>query len=714
MLRAQVGELQERVQRRTQQIGELQHDIKRLETNMKLQEERIVEMTGELDVAQSERVAMLEDCRTTREQRDDAMVRCDELEEAMEALEEAREVEVEAVVKVAFAAEAARRGAIIRSRSVVQATSADHAALEERIHAVEQEKSELTSRLEDLAAERDQLVRAVEQELVSTRTRLEEASSTVRATEEAKLLAESQITDLQDQLEAKDREITSLRNQLTVAQANHEDRQSLEASLFAQEKTALESRLQEARSSHSELETLQRETVEKMQAVEAELKHAEDELACQLANDAAHSELEERLREEIAEVQQEHAKEVQALQEQIKDLSTEIEASARLRHEADSSKQAIEEELARTKEQLQYRLTEAGESLDAADRLEAELAQAKESYEERIRGLNGQLETLRTELQEAAHQKQDLEAQHAQATEDLQAHEMATSEAQEQVKVLEDRLLELKEGYEEDVRNLHAQLEDAGRALEDAKASASIQQRDAVDELTRTIEEIQGRLTVLTREADECRSELDEEKAAYARIRESTTTEMREIMAMRDEAEAALTEAEQELPSLRAQLEHAESSLREVEEEKLSLQYQATNLEAEVQRAKSLQRFLESQTAERYVVYLFPSKIGISYVYSEHRIASLDAELAELRAKCSSLDKLAQSKEANLAMQSIQHEQTIASLRRELQALRTQPRFEDELAELKEKNVEYEELLRAKCLEIEENDDKFIEYVFAC
>ena len=132
-------------------------------------------------------------------------------------------------------------------------------------------------------------------------------------------------------------------------------------------------------------------------------------------------------------------------------------------------------------------------------------------------------------------------------------------------------------------------------------------------------------------------------------------------------------------------------------------------MEAEVQRAKSLQRFLESQTAERYVVYLFPSKIGISYVYSEHRIASLDAELAELRAKCSSLDKLAQSKEANLAMQSIQHEQTIASLRRELQALRTQPRFEDELAELKEKNVEYEELLRAKCLEIEENDDKFIE-----
>lgn len=62
-------------------------------------------------------------------------------------------------------------------------------------------------------------------------------------------------------------------------------------------------------------------------------------------------------------------------------------------------------------------------------------------------------------------------------------------------------------------------------------------------------------------------------------------------------------------------------------------------------------------------------------------------------------------------MQTIQHEQTVTSLRRELYALRAQPSLEEEIAELKEKNAEYEELLRAKCLEIEENDDKFIEWV---
>lgn len=603
VLRAQVGELQDRVTRRTQQIGEHQHDIKRLETNMRLQEERIVEMTAELDVAQSERAAMLEDCRTTREQRDEAMMRCDELEEAMEALEEAREIEVEAVVKVVFAAASARRKVVVQAK---KAAAGDRVALEERIRVVEQEKDGLASRLEALVTESNQLAQMAEHELASARGQLEEASSTVRATEEAKAHAESQITDLQDQLEAKDREVTSLRNQLTVAQANHEDRQSLEASLFAQEKAALETRLQEARASHSELETLHRETIEKLRGVEAELQRAEDELACQLANGAAHSEAEDGLRQEIAQVKEEHAKEIRDLEEQINGLNADIETLAHLHREAESSREGLEEELVQTKEQLASRLVEAGQSHDAADRLEAELAQAKESYEERIRDLNGQFDALRDELEEARRQKEDVKAQHERVMEDLGAQETATCEAQEKVKALEDRLVELKQTYEDDVHNLRSRLEDASRALEDATASANAQQHDAIGELTRTIEGLQDRVTALTREADECRSELDEERAAHARIRESTTAEMREIMAMRDEAEVALTEAETELPSLRAQLEHAESSLREVEEERLSLQYQATNLEAEVQRAKSLERFLESQAAERYVIRLVP------------------------------------------------------------------------------------------------------------
>ena len=64
-LREQIGELEGRILRRTEQIGLHQHDIKRLEANLRLQDERVTEMTSELEVAEREREAMIEDCRST-------------------------------------------------------------------------------------------------------------------------------------------------------------------------------------------------------------------------------------------------------------------------------------------------------------------------------------------------------------------------------------------------------------------------------------------------------------------------------------------------------------------------------------------------------------------------------------------------------------------------------------------------------------------------
>lgn len=54
----------------------------------------------------------------------------------------------------------------------------------------------------------------------------------------------------------------------------------------------------------------------------------------------------------------------------------------------------------------------------------------------------------------------------------------------------------------------------------------------------------------------------------------------------------------------------------------------------------------------------------------------------------------------------------MADVQRELSSLRSQPNLQDALAELEERNNEMEELLRAKCTEIEENDDRALEYVW--
>jgi chromosome segregation ATPase len=107
VLRSQIEELEMRVLRRTEQIGIHQHDIKRLETNLKLSEERVGELMAEVEVLGAEKAAMVEDCADAREARDETIERVEGLEMEVETLEGrirhiemARAAEVEALVRI--------------------------------------------------------------------------------------------------------------------------------------------------------------------------------------------------------------------------------------------------------------------------------------------------------------------------------------------------------------------------------------------------------------------------------------------------------------------------------------------------------------------------------------------------------------------------------------------------------------------------------------
>ncbi|KAI0334131.1 hypothetical protein GY45DRAFT_1319021, partial [Cubamyces sp. BRFM 1775] len=695
-LRAQIQELEARVERRTAQIGMHQHDIARMEMNLKLQEERIAEMTAEMDVVQGEKDAMLEDCRATRDQRDEALRRCDELEEALESIERARETEVEELVHITIEAMAGRRDAVLRSKRGGSVRSAELACLEERVHAAESQKDTLAAQVSALSEERERLVQALDErtraydelrdshagtqaeaeitraELSHLRVQLDEVTAAVRAAEDEQAATESEIVSLRNNLTSKEDELETVRSQLTALRDSHADRQSLEATIFAQEKAELETQLQDAKTSLSDLENRHQETIAELKRVEEELKRAEDALTFQLSESAVRSESEERLRNELSQVKKQHEEEVASLQDQLKTISEELDEVSRLRGDADESRRAAEEELAQTKQQLEARLVEAGDSLNTASRLEAELEQLKTAHKGEMQSLRGRLDDATAELDQVSQRRDELQALHDQATQQCEVRAQEVADAREKLAALETELATLREAHVTELEDLEKRLADATEelcTLRDSQSDTDTEQRQKMDELATTISELEGRIVVLTKEADECRGELEDEKAAHSRTRESSTAELREVMAQRDELEAALTEAEKDLPAVRAQLEHAESSLAQAEEEKLNLQYQVTNLEAEVQRSKSLQRFLENQAAE-----------------SERHVATLQAELEELRAKCTALDKLAKNTEANLAMQTIQHEQAVASLKRELNSLRSQPSLEDEVAELKEKN----------------------------
>ena len=90
----------------------------------------------------------------------------------------------------------------------------------------------------------------------------------------------------------------------------------------------------------------------------------------------------------------------------------------------------------------------------------------------------------------------------------------------------------------------------------------------------------------------------------------------------------------------------------------------------------------------------------------------MKGDIERIKADLARYEKSWKTAEVNLSLQNAQHKREMTELERELSAFRLMPNLEQALAELEERNSEMEELLRNKCVEIEENDDRALEYVF--
>lgn len=80
-----------------------------------------------------------------------------------------------------------------------------------------------------------------------------------------------------------------------------------------------------------------------------------------------------------------------------------------------------------------------------------------------------------------------------------------------------------------------------------------------------------------------------------------------------------------------------------------------------------------------------------------------------LQGEVAKLDEAAQTAEISLSFKTNQYEQKLAMMQRELQRQQSHRHCQENIAELNEKNEYLEEMLRMKSVEIEENDDRFIE-----
>ncbi|KAJ2931894.1 hypothetical protein H1R20_g5200, partial [Candolleomyces eurysporus] len=331
-LRQQIKELEMRVMRRTEQVGIHQHDIRRLETNIRLQEERIGEMTMELEMMTAEKAAMVEDCADAREVRDDALGRMEEMEEAMEALEssvEQSDSTVVSLVSVLFDTVAKAR------RAIQSSTPSD--SLNEQLHDAFDHIDELKEQnghLEHAVQKYNERINQLTAQIVSLEGQY---ASTIASTDALKSNFDVQSAALQDEMDL-----------LRDAKECMEEAHSTATRELEMELERLRHRVRDLE--HGSLQRSSEANVIQ-QSKERDLEQLQSQVSS--------------LEAALADAESSYQSKLQEYEDAMKSLT--------------ESKQQTEEELAAVRDELGLAETERGRASGA---LEAELAEERQSREQ--------------------------------------------------------------------------------------------------------------------------------------------------------------------------------------------------------------------------------------------------------------------------------------------------------------------------------------------
>jgi myosin protein heavy chain len=420
-LRMQLADQEARVLRRTELVGILQHESKRLETNLKLQEERLSEMTTELEVTAAEKDAMVEDCADARQARDAAIARVEDLEVELETLEgrvEQGDATLCALVGVVMDTVSRSRQALRQSTGRVNA-SAESIDWEAQV-------AELDKKHQDLEA------------LVSSM----EAGHQV------------EIQRLTDQLAEKDRLVSAndLEGELARLKVQHVEEMGL-----------LQGRLVETASALEEAQARSEAAEERYRQVLSESTQSKQELES-AAGDAAKQA--EGLKAEVARIRGEHAVAVERLEVQVASAVADAEKVQAAHRQLEGLHQRTVGELAQAREASGVRLRELEDRVAELDsQLEAQTAQCNALGED-ADALRQQLEQ---ESEARAQEKQELDAalldvsEERERAESLAAHlkeelsDVAAELAQARAEV--EALQEEKTALQEEVTALQAEIQ---------------------------------------------------------------------------------------------------------------------------------------------------------------------------------------------------------------------------------------------------------------
>ena len=452
-LRLQVEELEDRVLRRTEQIGIHQHDIKRLETNLRLQEERVGEMTLDLDMLNAQKEAMVEDCADAREARDEALQKVETLEVEVEELEARAEI------------------------------------LEKNLEMLQNQRDEEVTSLVGITFKFISESRVARQPLTTTkvsRSINDDTFDTVRQITLALAMSQLELKRTTRSLGIVNQERSSLltqvgelRDQLDAVRRKKPPTDDLERRILAQHTDTLadlEHRLQvtldeleEARRLHANAEALHLE-------VRRESSRLEQELADRVESDADHMRVAEEAKVEQERLMAKYVTEIDLLQNQLDDLGKQARQANESRTQLESLHQQTIDALAETEQMCEGHSRAARRSHEIILHLDDEVARRTD-----------QLVSLKSQLDASS---KEIDRVTRRLEEELQSraleNERHTKELASAAECAENTRSELRQGLDDTLRQLE-QSRVAFESLQEEKSTLQMEMTDLAAEIQRSI-----------------------------------------------------------------------------------------------------------------------------------------------------------------------------------------------------------------------------------
>ncbi|KAI6047875.1 hypothetical protein EDC04DRAFT_31313 [Pisolithus marmoratus] len=597
-LKDHIQELELRVLRRTEQIGIHQHDIHRLETNMKLQEERIAEMTLELEVLGAQKEAMVEDCAEARESRDRAIQKLEAAEEDIERLEELLEQlkgdnEAQlATMSLEVAKLTSERCQLV---SGVERTEGHLAALELA-------NAEFEAEIQSLKTERA----VVDGHLNTVMTQFEAS----KAQKYAQDLETQQVFLALAVLHGAWR---SSARQLQVAS---DSKNSLQSQIAILSQELLSKYFKAASDAATKMNEVHEVEIDKLRSEAADLQLQLEGAARQLSQ--AHAALADRnvTQEEYADVE----RELEQLKNRLYDADALCRSLDVMAKELSEARQALDESRvchAQAEAQMAEQIKTMSQRLQDHDTVRNQLEKERMEHNEACRLLQVELADARAQAHSSQRSYTDL----------LERHESAMKDLSLAKQDLEDKLA----GTEERLSALHAESQQSTIVLEEKYRTESDLLSSQLDVRLCELEALRRQLAAETDTRKHSETLFEQEiKAVESRLASATATE---------------SEHHRVIAQLQQQLDEVRSEVMELRDERNTLQEQITNLEAEIQRLYSLTRHLESRNRE-----------------SESTCVTLQNALQECQLNLAQSEKAGKAAELSLTLQATQHEKVVASL----------------------------------------------------